>query len=71
MNSLNDIEQADLRRLIDRLCADPWVDGERKLDLRTEDVPRILYDDGEWSIVYGIINQPVLEIWGIARSRER
>ena len=66
--SLDQGEQEEIDRLIDRVRADPSVDGVVRFDLPAPPAILRLFDNGTWAFVYSVMPPFVVQIWAIARS---
>src|SRR3712207_5225136 len=60
--SLTAEEQAEVRRLIDILRIDPYIDGVHKFHYPSEIVVLTVYDSGTWAIVYRLAGNTELEV---------
>jgi hypothetical protein len=65
---LSDAERAEIDRLIAILRLDPKIDGLYKFEIQLQPVVGTIYDNGSWVITYRIVDNYVIEIWGIERA---
>ncbi len=61
-------ERAEIDRRIEFLCADPYADGVRKFVFPSQVLILTVYDDGDWVIVYRLLENFVIQILGIERA---
>jgi hypothetical protein len=51
---LSPTDEAELGRIITLVRLNPWPDGVVKFALQLDDNDLIVYNDGEWSVIYRI-----------------
>jgi hypothetical protein len=62
---LTDDAEAELGRIITILRLNPWPDGVVRFSLRLDDSDVIVYNDGEWNVIYRITERTLqlLDAW--------
>ena len=66
LDALSEIDQADVRRRVNLLCRDPWVDYDTKFPREGEGPERFIFDDGEWEMIYRVDEGWVVVILSLA-----
>ena len=67
-NSLDALGQAEVTRIIALITLDPWIDGVTKFEYVSQVVVLTAYDDGDWVILYRILDDRVIQLWAIERA---
>jgi hypothetical protein len=70
LESLEGDDQQEVRRLLDIICQDPFWDNRTKFPFPVPPATATLYESGRFRIVYHVLNNTRINVWGIGRSGE-
>jgi hypothetical protein len=70
LEQLNEVEQREVLERLSLLSQDPSHDGVHKFPFLVPPVTVSLYDDGQFKIVYHVVNERLIRVWAIGRSEE-
>ena len=65
VDRLSPTDEAELGRIVTLVRLNPWPDGVVKFSLQLDDNDLVVYNDGEWSVIYRIVARTLqlLDAW--------
>jgi hypothetical protein len=68
--ALSALDRAEVDRLIGIIELEPGIDELHKVQVPIPPDTLTAYDSGTWRIVYKLVDNAFVEIWGISRIRD-